>query len=184
MYAVLGLKYKILYFKMVFWNEIKFDDIDIIKNVKDDCKCRYKLDGIPLRFQIPRGMCRWGVGIKYKSIVIDFSNVEFLKWWKSLEELLCPQTPFASNLNGNSLRMKIDDATYVFDENSNQTIPTLVDGLFKGQELSCLITIDSNYFYNDKYGLVVRVVQIKHYGEAKVETETEEVATLKECAFI
>lgn len=170
---------------MVLWNEIKVNDIELVKAGKEDGKWKYKIDNKSLRFQVPRGLCKWGVGMQYKSLVVDIGNTEFLNWWKTLEQCLCPHEPFVSNLKGNSLRMKIDDSTYVFDENAKQYIPELCDGLFKGQDLSCLIQVESNYFFQEKWGLTVKVVQIKHYGEVKVgDEEVADTVSLKECAFI
>jgi hypothetical protein len=59
----------------------------------------------------------------------------------------------------------VDDATYIFDENAKQVVPEVREGLFRGQELSCLIDIETNYFFNGFWGLTVRASQVKTYGE-------------------
>jgi hypothetical protein len=87
-----------------------------------------------------------------------------VEWWAELERRLCPQEPFKSNYSNGSLRIKIDDATYIFDENSKQVIPEVREGLFRGQELSCIIDIESNYFFNNLWGLTIRASQIRFYG--------------------
>jgi hypothetical protein len=63
------------------------------------------------------------------------------------------------------LRIKIDDAVYIFDQNSKQINPDVKEGLFRGQELSCLIDVDSTYFYNENWGLTIRAYQVKTLTE-------------------
>jgi hypothetical protein len=89
----------------------------------------------------------------------------------------------------NELRIKIDDAVYIFDENSKQVNPEVREGMFRGQELSVLIDIDSTYFFNGTWGLTCRAAQIRYYGEPAEETprpaETSApVLTPGVCAFL
>jgi hypothetical protein len=170
---------------MVFWNEINTRDIDWNQFGKEDGRWKYTLGDGPLRFQLPRGTCTWGVGA-YKSLQISNFDPKFIAWWKELENQLCPQEPFNSNMRVSSdgtpsLRLKIDESTYIFDQNSKQITPGIEEGLFKGQDLSCLIDIDSNYFFRGTWGLTVRVFQVKCYGSpAEPETEFKKGA----CAFL
>jgi hypothetical protein len=172
---------------MVLWSDVSKDVIDVVPGMKD--KSKYLYDGKPLRFQIPRGACTWGVS-QYKSFNVDIKNPEFTIWWTELERRLCPQEPFKSNLSGNSLRIKIDEATYIFDENSKQVVPEVREGLFRGQELSCMIDIESNYFFNNLWGLTIRASQIRFYGteqpSAVAMTTPAEVSVLAKgvCAFL
>lgn len=162
--------------------------------IKDKTKFRYQ--GGPLRFQVPRGMCTWGVS-GYKSFQIELTDPNFIQWWRDLETQLCPMAgavPFNSNLKKgsepeHSLRIKIDDAVYIFDQNSKQINPEVKEGLFRGQELSCLIDIDSTYFYNGNLGLTIRAYQIKTLSDPvapdEEEEETPSVAlTPGVCAFL
>ena len=173
---------------MVLWSEITD------KNVIDSAlwgkegRAKFSQAGAPLRFQIPRGRCKWGVSA-YKSFQLTVQNPDFIAWWKDLETFLCPQEPFNSNLKLNELRLKIDDATYIFDENSKQVNPEVREGLFRGQDLSVLVDIDSTYFFNGNWGLTVRAAQIRFYGTAEEETarpaETgPPVLTPGVCAFL
>lgn len=167
---------------MVFWSEINKSLIDVTPCGKDRVKFRYS--GDPLRFQIPRGMCTWGVSA-FKSLQLDLSNQEFVDWWRDLETLLCPQEPFNSNLKGNSIRLKIDEATYIFDENTVQVSPEIREGIFKGQELSCLVDIDSTYFFNGNWGLTVRIYQVRFYGCAAPYADAPATSLPKGiCAFL
>jgi hypothetical protein len=145
---------------MVFWVEIDKNVIDMIPSGKERTKFRY--ENGPLRFQIPRGMCTWGVSA-YKSLQVDLSNEEFAEWWRDLETQLCPREPFNTNLKGAALRLKIDDVTYIFDQNSKQVTLDIREGLFRGQEMSCIIDVDSTYFFNGSWGLTCRVYQLKLY---------------------
>jgi hypothetical protein len=168
---------------MVLWSELDKNSIESVPSGKEPGKFKYK----GAKFQIPRGICKWGVSA-YKSMQVDISNLEFLEWWKDLETTLCPLEPFNSNLKLMTLRLKVDEATYIFDENSKQILPEVREGLFRGQELSCLIDVEGNYFFNGSWGLIVRASQIKTYGavveevpEAVVETP---VLAKGKCAFI
>lgn len=158
---------------MSFWHEIDLTHIEITQGTRE--KSRYTYKGGPLRFQVPRGMCTWGVSA-YKSFTIEFSDEEFINWWKNLESMLCTREPFTSNMRLSSLRVKIDESTYVFDKESHQVSPEVKEGLFRGQELSCIIDIDSNYFYNENWGLTVRAYQVRYYGS--------DVLEKGKCAFI
>ena len=135
--------------------------------IKDKTKFRYQ--GGPLRFQVPRGMCTWGVS-GYKSFQIELTDPNFIQWGRALEAQLCPNDslslPFNSNLKEGVLRIKIDDAVYIFDQNSKQINPDVKEGLFRGQELSCLIDIDSTYFFNGNWGLTVKAYQVKTLTDA------------------
>jgi hypothetical protein len=162
----------------MLWNELDMDRIEFFPSEKE--KTRFGYAGGPLRFQIPRGLCTWGVS-DYKSFTIDMSDPSFFAWWAELEERLGGgRTPFVSNLRSKSLRIKVDDSVYIFDADSKQTCPDLTPGLFRGEELSCIVTIDSNYFYQGNWGLVVRADQIKSYARPEPEPP---VCTPGVCAF-
>ena len=174
---------------MVLWSEIT--DKNAIDTTPWGKEGRVKIgyDGGPLRFQIPRGKCKWGVSA-YKSFQMSINHPEFIAWWKELETFLCPQEPFNSNLKLNELRLKIDDATYIFDENSKQVNPEVREGLFRGQELSVLVDVNSTYFFNGTWGLTCRAAQIRYYGEpAEMESQrpaetSAPVLTPGVCAFL
>ena len=174
---------------MVLWSDIDTARVEMIQ-IKDKTKFRYQ--GGPLRFQVPRGMCTWGVS-GYKSFQIELTDPNFIQWWRSLEAQLCPvasggpSPPFNSNLKEGVLRIKIDDAVYIFDQNSKQINPDVKEGLFRGQELSCLIDVDSTYFYNGNLGLTIRAYQIKTLSEAEDDDAPDEepiALTPGVCAFL
>ncbi len=168
---------------MVFWTDIDTTQIETVLAGRDRVKFRYQ--GGPLRFQIPRGLTTWGVSA-YKSFQIDLSNPEFFEWWRKLERELCTQEPFKSNLAGSTLRLKVDDATYFFDENSKQTNPEIREGLLRGQELSVLVDVDSTYFFNGIWGLTCRAAQIRSWSVAEASPAEPETQTLQPnvCAFL
>ena len=173
---------------MVLWSYIT--DKIVIDTTPWGKEGRVKIgyEGGPLRFQIPRGKSKWGVSA-YKSFQLSLNHPDFIAWWKDLETFLCPQEPFNSNLKLNELRLKIDDATYIFDENSKQVSPEVREGLFRGQELSVMVDVDSTYFFNGTWGLTCRAAQIRYYGEPEEESprpaETNApVLTPGVCAFL
>jgi hypothetical protein len=121
---------------------------------------------------------------------VDIRNSEFVAWWRDLETRLCPQEPFNSNLKEGSLRLKVDDAVYVFDENAKQVCPEIREGLFRAQEVQCIIDVDSTYFFNGNWGLTIRIYQLKTLGPTAAEPSVDEphgpVGGLKQgvCAFL
>jgi hypothetical protein len=169
---------------MVFWSDINVDNIETVPGPRDKTKFRYN-DG-PLRFQIPRAWSNFGVSA-YKSINLEVKNGAFSEWWRALEKSLCPREPFNSNLKMGSLRLKVDDSAYVFDENSKQICPEIKEGLFRGQEVSCMIDIDSTYFFNGNWGLTIRLYQIKTLTAPPTECDgPDEPSVLAQgiCAFL
>jgi hypothetical protein len=172
---------------MVFWFEI---DLDQITATTVGTRQRFSYKGGPLRFQIPRGTSQ-GLS-EFKSMYVNLTHEDFIQWWRQLEGQLCPQTPFNSNLKGTSLRLKIDDSVYVFDANSKQINPEIREGLFRGQDVSCLIDVDSTYFFNGNWGLTVRIYQIKTLTDAPTFVETPSEDSSREsfslpkgtCAFL
>lgn len=147
---------------MVFWNEIDLSQIESVLSGRDRTKFRYQ-NG-PLRFQIPIGLTTWGVS-QFKSMNVEIKHPDFTRWWSELETHLCPQEPFKSNMgSGPSLRLKIDEGAYIFDENSKQICPDIREGLFRGQEVTCITDVDSTYFFNGNWGLTVRAHQLKTSG--------------------
>ena len=164
---------------MVFWSDIDLGQIESLPLSKDRTRFRYNGGG-PLRFQAPRGMCFWGVN-SFKSFQIEITDPNFIQWWRSLEAQLCPiaasenslSPPFNSNLKEGVLRIKIDDAVYIFDQNSKQINPDVKEGLFRGQELSCLIDVDSTYFFNGNWGLTVRAYQVKTLTDVPSDEPTD-----------
>lgn len=170
---------------MVLWSAIDKNVIDSTPWGKAG-RVKVGYENGPFRFQIPRSFCKWGVSA-YKSFQVTLEDPEFIAWWKDLETFLCPQEPFNSNLKLNDLRLKIDDAVYIFDENSKQVTPEVKEGLFRGQELSVLVDVDSTYFFNGTWGLTCRAAQVRFYGDAaEEETPAETVSVLKPgvCAFL
>jgi hypothetical protein len=167
---------------MVFWSDVDLNSIEFQTGSKDRTRFRYQ-DG-PLKFQIPKGVCTWGVS-QYKTFNIDVDHPEFIQWWRSLEAHLCPQEPFKSNLTGNSLRVKIDDSAYIFDSESKQVVPEITEGLFKGSELSCMVYVDSTYFFNATWGLTVRAYQLRFYESNEPVSDAETFSLQKGvCSFL
>lgn len=143
--------------------------------------------GIPkfggLRFQIPRGVCRYGRS-EYKTISVELGNRAFLNWWRDMELKLGDMQPFNSNLKDNTLRLKIDDAVPVFDERRNYIGTFTQPGDGAGKHMSCLIEIPGMYYFNNQYGFTVRCVQVMVYDDPPSPEDEEQSAAVKPCALL
>jgi hypothetical protein len=140
----------------MFWNDISIDEIQI-----NNKKLTYKDE--PLRFQIPRGYCEYGIS-DHKSINVRINNQDFFDWFKRLENHALQVSPesFESNLNEDTIRVKIVEGfTQVFDSNN----VFLMDGaMFMNCNVDVLLDVSSTYSpFKDfnKYGLVCKVYQIR-----------------------
>jgi hypothetical protein len=141
------------------WSELQ---LSLIERTSNKGKEKYTVNGAPLRFQAPRGYCKFGLS-EHGSLQIEFSDQEFLKWYRDTFEtfLRNERCPWTSNLTDGRLRVKIDESVHVFDHERKQTNPPLIQGLFRGQELSCLLEITGNYFFKGQWGLTVRAFQVQ-----------------------
>jgi hypothetical protein len=110
-----------------------------------------------LRFQIPTGRVMYDGISSFSSVTLEMPD-HFIEWWTELEKVL-GRDPFRSNVSHNGLRIKVDPATQFFDESRKSIFPELVEGSLKGDTLSCIIEIPSVYYFQDMYGLVVRMYQ-------------------------
>lgn len=144
------------------WNEVNLDDIEIEPG-NGRARPRFTMASGPLKFQLPRGMCPWGVNPEYKSCQISVPDEDFVQWYEILEKKLCADTPFNSNLKGGSIRLKVDDTTLFFKADGT----LVVDGAdrMKGADVSCIMEITGSYHFNEKYGLTCRATQVRIWGE-------------------
>lgn len=144
------------------WSEVQFDDVEVEPG-SGRARPRFMLAGGPLKFQVPRGVCQWGVSPEYKSFQVCIQDEAFVHWYETLEKKLCSDEPFHSNLKGGQLRLKVDDGTLFFKADGT----LLVDGAerMKGADVSCIMEISSSYHFNDKYGLTCRAAQVRIWQE-------------------
>ena len=143
------------------WNDVNLNDIETTYS-----RGMARFSG--LKFQIPRGLCQYGLS-EYKSINVEIGNKAFIDWWRELESKLCTSEPFNSNLKGASLRIKVEDGTPVFDSERTYKGSFTTAGEGSGKELSCMIEITGVYFFNNNYGLTVKCSQIMTYDPAPEE---------------
>jgi hypothetical protein len=144
------------------WSEILTEEIDIEPGV-GRTRPKFTLAGGPLKFQLPRGVCQWGVNAEYKSFQVSVPDEAFAQWYESLEKKLCSETPFTSNLRAGQMRLKADDGTLFFKADGT----LLVDGAdrMKGADVSCIMEISGSYHFNEKYGLTCRATQVRIWQE-------------------
>lgn len=147
------------------WSEITIDDVTIEPGTGRG-RPRFTLSDAPLKFQLPRGVCTWGVNQEYKSFQVSVPDEAFVSWYESLEKKLCSDVPFSSNLKGGLMRLKVDDTTLFFK--SDGTL--VVDGSerMRGADVSCIMEISGSYHFNDKYGLTCRATQVRIWAEGEV----------------
>jgi len=147
------------------WNEVCIDDIEIDAGT-GRTRPKFSLAGLgPLKFQLPRGVCQWGVNTEYRSFQVSIPDEDFVNWYEILEKKLCSDVPFSSNLKAGVLRLKVDDGTLFFKADG-----TLVaDGAerMKGADVSCIMEIPGSYHFNDKYGLTCRATQVRIWAEGE-----------------
>jgi len=173
---------------MPFWHEIDLDGIGI---QTIGSRTRLSYESGPLRFQIPRGYTRYGVG-QYKSITISNLEPKFLDWWRKLEDKILPTQPLKSCLGDYGLRAKVDDTTLVFNSESKFVADEHFEGYLRDLDLSCILEIEGTYLYKGVWGASVKAHQIKFYApvpkipvmEVCEESETQAAPILKGCAFL
>ena len=159
------------------WSEV---DTSLIE-VGTGQRVKFVYQNGPLRFQIPRGITRYGIG-SFKSLTVDVKDPEFAEWYKKLERVLCPLEPFKSNFSEYGLRIKVDDRTLLFDNEAKYLPVDLGEGTLRGDDVACIVDLDGYYFYNGNYGITCRAYQIKTYGGAREDEEV--VEELTDCAFL
>jgi len=144
------------------WNEVSLDDVEVEPGV-GRARPKFTLAGGPLKFQLPRGTCPWGLNTEYKSCQVSIPDEDFVSWYETLEKKLCSDVPFSSNLKAGTLRLKVDDGTLFF--RADGTI--LSDGpeRMKGADVSCIMEIPGSYHFNEKYGLTCRATQVRIWAE-------------------
>jgi hypothetical protein len=112
-----------------------------------------------LRFQIPTGRVMYDGISSFSSVTLEMPD-HFIEWWSELEKVLgVSYEPFRSNMTQNGLRVKVDPATQFFDPSRKSIFPELTEGSMKGDTLSCIIEVPSVYYFQNMYGLVVRMHQ-------------------------
>ena len=172
---------------MPFWHEI---DVNKIESHPNGTRTRLSYESGPLRFQIPRGYTRYGVG-QYKSITISNLEQKFLDWYKALEEKFLTLKSVKGNMTEYGLRIKVDDTTLVFNSESKFVAEEHVEGFLRDLDLSCIVDVEGTYVYKGVMGLTLRAHQIKFYAPvAKIPSFAEEddapapEPVLKGCAFL
>jgi len=146
------------------WNEVSLDDVEVEPGT-GRARPKFTLAGGPLKFQLPRGVCQWGVNTEFKSFQVSVSDEDFVTWYETLEKKLCSDVPFSSNLKAGTLRLKLDDGTLFFRADGS----LVADGAerMKGADVSCIMEIPGSYHFNDKYGLTCRATQVRIWAEGE-----------------
>lgn len=142
---------------------MKWSEVDLTQIGTTSFKGLPRFSGF--KFQIPRGVCTYGLG-SYKTIDVELADLEFIDWWRAVEtSFAAGLEPFKSNMKGARLRLKVDDDTYVFDADRKLKTPDMKEGLWRGAQLSCMVEICGIYFFNGEYGFTCRAKQIMVYDE-------------------
>jgi hypothetical protein len=150
----------IININMPKWNEVNMEYLQIETGRG---RPKFNLGGGQLKFQIPRGTCQWGYNPEYKSFQVSICDTGFIEWFRDLEQKLCTDTPYRSNLKDGQLRLKADDSTLFFGPDG----VLLADGpeRMKGADVSCIMEISGSYFFQDIYGLTCRATQVRIWSE-------------------
>jgi hypothetical protein len=170
---------------MPFWHEI---DLGKIETQTSGTRTKVAYESGPLRFQIPRGYTRYGVG-QYKSLTVSNLEPKFVQFYQDLEKHLMGDKQFKSNMTEYGLRIKVDDTTLVFNSESKFVADEHVEGFLRDLDLSCIVDIEGTYLYKGTWGITLRAHQIKFYAPVpKIPVMTvcdeETSPVLKGCAFL
>lgn len=115
---------------------------------------------LPMRFQIPRGYCEYGVG-QFGQISVKIIDPDFLEWFKNIELTFVKEEPLESRVNdeNSSLSLKyVDGYTQVFDASN----VFMLDGhSFVDCELDCLVDVDRVYSLNGVHGITCKIFQVR-----------------------
>jgi len=149
------------------WSSVNVDNIETTPAQRGGLKVR------DLKFQLPRGLCQYGLS-EYKAINIQVTDSKFIKWWTDLEKHLCTLEPFSSNMKNGSLRVKVDPDVLVFDERKKRLDYMTGERDGAGKEMSCMVQIPSVYYFNGNYGLTVKCTQILIYDDLQCAEEFDE----------
>lgn len=138
----------------MLWKNINIESV-----VKTDKKLTYNNE--PLRFQIPRGYCEYGVS-EYKALTVTIQDEEFTQWFRSLEKHVFPTEEFESNLNENTFRVKfVDGFSQIFDSDGTY----IMEGFsFTNTNMDILVDMSNVYSpFKDfkKHGFVCKIYQAK-----------------------
>lgn len=116
---------------------------------------------LPMRFQIPRGYCEYGIG-QYDQVSLKIADADFLEWFKNVEKTLIKDGgPIESRVNDENSTISVkyvDGFTQVFD--SSNTF--MIDGHnFIDCEVDCLVDVDRVYSLNGVSGLTCKIFQAR-----------------------
>lgn len=114
---------------------------------------------LPMRFQIPRGYCEYGIG-QYDQVHIKIADNEFLEWFKKVEHTLIKDNEMESRINdeNSTLSVKyVDGFTQVFDSSNVFVEHTN----FVDSELDCLVDVDRVYTLNGVSGITCKIFQVR-----------------------
>lgn len=148
----------------MFWHEVDLSRLQI--DAGRGGRTKFSYDGKPFKFQIPESRCVWGLS-EYKSLSIQMEP-DFIEWWRKLEEYIDPPDPYSSSIRDDTLRIKLDEYTQVFDSKRQVDIRERNEGDFRGAMLKCIIEVSGMYYFNGTYGLTCRIYQLLQ-SDAKVE---------------
>jgi len=142
------------------WNEVNMEYLTVETGRG---RPKFTLGGGPLKFQLPRAICQWGYNPEYKSFQVSICDGAFIEWFRALEQKLCTDVPYRSNLKDGQLRLKADDSTLFFGPEG----VLLADGpeRMKGADVSCIMEISGSYFFQEVYGLTCRATQVRIWNE-------------------
>ena len=140
------------------WSEVDFSKISVTPKPRGGFDIKYGEDFGPFRFQIPTGVCEYGIN-EFSSIVVRIDeNTEFFEWFGRLENHIGRQEPWDTNAVGvSALRLRTTDGTQFFDGPKF----TFEPGDLTNTEVRCIIEISGKYGpFNQKYGLTCKIYQL------------------------
>jgi regulation of enolase protein 1 (concanavalin A-like superfamily) len=117
---------------------------------------------LPMRFQIPRGYCEYGIS-QFGQVSVKISDTDFLEWFKNVELTFikdCGVLESRVNFENSTISLKyVDGYTQIFDS-SNALVMT-DEPNFIDCELDCLVDVERVYTLNGSSGLTCKIFQVR-----------------------
>ena len=96
----------------------------------------------------------------------------FIQWYRDLENSFDKEN-WNTSLSGDTLKIKVDQNTWIFNKNKEIDESDLTDNRFQGYTIKCIIEISGVYFFKDMYGFLMRAYQLMYIEDCVEECQID-----------